>query len=105
MTFFEKITILERVDSLIRRKATGSASELANRLGISRRSVYDIINIMKMMDAPIVYDNIRKTFVYEYECELSIGFVAKDKVLGGSSNIFQNYFWSASFLHKFGISL
>ena len=90
MTFFEKITILERVDSLIRRKSTGSASELAKRLGISRRSVYD---------------NCRKSFVYEYECELSIGFVAKDKVFGGTSNIFKNYFWSASFLHKYGISL
>lgn len=56
MSFFEKLSLIERVDQLIRLKATGTADDLAKKLGISRRYVYLIIDMMKSMDAPIIYD-------------------------------------------------
>ena len=45
------------------------------------RCVYDIIDVMKKMDAPIEYDNSRKSFYYSYECDLMIRFVDSNKVI------------------------
>jgi hypothetical protein len=38
---------LDRMDSLIRRQATGSPNNLANRLGISIRSLYELIAFLR----------------------------------------------------------
>ena len=100
MKFLEKLQLIERVDALIKRKATGSAKELASRLNLSRRCVYDIINIMKSMSAPIEYCKQRSTYYYEYPCDLMIGFVNKNQIRGGISNIFEKNIWSANFLHN-----
>jgi hypothetical protein len=91
ISFFEKLNLIERVDQLIRLKATGTADDLAKKLGISRRNVYLIIDVMKSMDAPILYDIYKKIFYYEYDCELSIGFIEKEKIKGGEAK-FLNYF-------------
>jgi len=57
MTFLEKLNAIERLDQLIRLKATGSPDTIANQLGISRRAVFNLINLMKGMNAPIEYCN------------------------------------------------
>lgn len=105
MRFIEKLQVIERVDGLIRRKATGTADELSTKLGVSRRTVYEIINVMKKMDAPIDYCPNRKSFYYRYECDLSIGFVSNDKIKGGKTKNIQDFFCNAVFLHKSTISL
>ena len=106
MTFIEKLNLIERIDQLIRLRATGTADDLATKLQISRRNVYIIIELMKSMDAPILYDIYKKTFYYEYDCELSIGFVEKEKIKGGEAK-FLNYFEEcrnfAQLYHTFAI--
>ena len=86
MTFLEKIQIIERIDQLIRMKATGSPNELAERLNVSKRCVFYILNIMKNMDAPIVYCNNRRSYYYEYKCELNIGFSQARLARGGKNS-------------------
>ena len=105
MTFIEKLQVIERVDGLIRRKATGTAEDLASKLGVSRRCVYDILDIMKQMDAPIQYCPNRKSIYYSHHCDLAIGFIPTQHIKGGNNNYFQEYFPSADFLHKIIISL
>lgn len=105
MTFLEKIEIIDRVDGLIRRKATGSAKELASRLGVSRRCVFDILNTMKAMDAKIDYCNKRKSYYYAEPCDLVIGFQPKNEIKGGKSYFLDNIYTSADFLHSHEISL
>jgi len=100
MTFLEKLQLIERVDQLIRMKATGSANDLARKLGVSRRNVFHIINTMKAMDAPIEYCPYKKSFYYKYPCELMIGFVEKEKIKGGMSKNIINFFLSAKNLHS-----
>ncbi len=100
MTFIEKLQTIDRVHSLINRKATGTADDLASKLNVSRRCVYDIINLMKMMGAPIEFCTSRRTYYYTHPCELMIGFQDKSRVIGGKSNYFQNLFSSADFLHR-----
>lgn len=75
MTFLEKLNAIERIDQLIRLKATGSPQDLAHRLSISRRGLFNILNLMKIMGAPIKYCTTQRNYYYEYPCKLSIGFL------------------------------
>lgn len=95
MTFLEKLRTVERVDQLIRLKATGTPDELARKLGLTRSTVYEIIECMKSMDAEIKYCKTRKSFYYETEKVLAIGFVESSKIRGGekkNEEIIQKYF-------------
>lgn len=60
----EFIKRLDRIDKLVQRKQTGTAQELAERLGISRRTTLEYIAIMKERGAPIYYDRYRKSYCY-----------------------------------------
>jgi len=102
MKFLEKLQVIERVDQLIRMKATGSPEALAEKLNVSRRCVYDIINVMKRMDAPILYNTSRKSYYYSHECNLMIGFEVSIKISGGCKNYFKENILSANILHNYG---
>ncbi|GEM_PF-2264363 len=69
MNFSEKLSTIERFHGLIRRKGTGRPKDLARRLNISERCLYNLLNEMKAMGAPIYYNNSRKSYCYEYEIE------------------------------------
>ena len=70
----KQIALIERIDQLVRMEATGSYVELANRLHISQAKLYRIIDIMKELNAPIVYNFTRKSFIYEEEVGFKFGF-------------------------------
>ena len=90
MTFLEKVQLIERLDQLIRMKATGSAADLADRLQISRSTVYEMLDCMKSMGAEIEYCRHRSSFYYSKDKILAIGFVNKKKIRGGN-NFFQRF--------------
>ncbi|HMP32317.1 MAG TPA: hypothetical protein PKD85_22100 [Saprospiraceae bacterium] len=98
MTFLEKIELIRRVDALIRRKGTGTAEELADRLGISTRCLFYLINMMKGMGGPIVYNQERRSYEYEYECKIILNYIDASKVIGGNNNNFTNIFDTAKIL-------
>lgn len=75
LQFIQKIQVIERVDSLIKLKSTGTAHELSRRLCVSKRSVYNILELMKNMGAPIEYCQIRRTYYYSYQCDFVLGFI------------------------------
>lgn len=80
MTFTEKIKTIERVDQLIRLKATGCPVELSQKLGVTRSTIYLIVECMKEMGAEINYCKLRKSFYYESEKVLAIGFIDPFKI-------------------------
>jgi len=82
MTFLEKTILLKRVDQLIRMKATGNARDLAQKLGVGKSTAYEIIDLMKVMGAEIEYDNRKKSFCYNSEKILAIGFVKPSMIKG-----------------------
>jgi len=54
------------IDNFIRKKSTGKPDELAQRLGISRRSLFGTLNFMKAsLKAPIVYKKEENSYVYQ----------------------------------------
>ncbi len=77
MTFIQQLELIERVDQLIRLQATGSARDLAYRLGISKTKLYRMINIMKELNAPVEYDVTVQSYVYQEEVSLRFRFHAK----------------------------
>lgn len=96
MTLEEKLNMIDRTDALIRRKATGTPADLAAKLNQSERFVYQLINLMKNMGAPIIYCQERRSYCYEYEVEFSVGFVRKQRdftqIRGGSEKNFEIFF-------------
>ena len=59
------ITRVEQLDQLIRMKATGTPTSCAAKLGISKRSLYELITELKDgFGFPIAYDRTRESFVY-----------------------------------------
>ena len=86
MTFLEKLQTIERVNQLIRLKATGSPKDLATRLGVSRSTIYELIDVMKAMGAEINYCRRNRSFYYNKEMVLRIGFVERKKVVGGKKS-------------------
>lgn len=73
MNFIEKI---ERLDLKIREGSTGNAAQLAEKLGTSKRSVFNYLKWMKDRGAPITYSRIRKSYVYEHDVEFVATFVS-----------------------------
>lgn len=53
LDFKEKI---ERLDQLIKRKATGTPEELAQKFNCNERSIYRMISQLKEMGCPIYYN-------------------------------------------------
>lgn len=56
---------LERIDQLVRFKATGTPGELAAKLGISESTPYETFQLMREIVCPLIYDKRRQTYVYE----------------------------------------
>lgn len=72
---------LKTINDLARTKSTGRPDHLAKRLGISARSLSDIIKYMREnLETPIVYDRKRETYYYQEEGYISFKF-QKDKEL------------------------
>jgi predicted DNA-binding transcriptional regulator YafY len=79
---------LQRIDHFIKIKGTGNASELADKLGLSRASVYEYINLMKGLGAPIKFCKFRQSYYYDEEGSFITRFLPKhddDNDLSASS--------------------
>ncbi len=65
---------LERIDRLIRIKGTGNPAKLAARLKMSERSLYQYLNLMRELGAPIKFDQFRDTYYYSEDGQFIISF-------------------------------
>jgi len=77
MTFLDKLEQIDRVDSLIRRKSTGTPLSLSMKLETSERYVYKLINLMKNLGAPIYYCKYYESYCYKDEVLFTFGFEIK----------------------------
>lgn len=86
--YFERF---DRLHGMIRRKATGSPAELAAKLDLSERAVFEYIRAMREMGAPISFCPHRRSYFYEREVQFNMGFreLSNDEIKeidGGSYN-------------------
>jgi len=109
MNLLTQIRRIERIDQLIRLKATGTPNNLAKRLTISRRTLYNILDFMKGQGAEIYYSTNQQSFCYKHEVYFYFGFSKEKKQLkqitGGRQYFFTNFTKSAEFLHYQSLDL
>lgn len=82
LKYFER---LERMDQLIRLKATGTAEEFAKKLSISRSVLMDHLRELRKLGATIEYSSYRRSYYYTKDSRLFIGFLDGNgnKIKGG----------------------
>ena len=74
MKSIKNIEKLKRMHNLISQECTGSPSELADRLTISDRTVYYLLEQLRDYEAQIGYDRSRKTYFYKEDFVLEVNF-------------------------------
>jgi predicted DNA-binding transcriptional regulator YafY len=66
-----------RIDHLIRISGTGTPSELAVKIGVSERSMYDYLRLMREFGAPVVYSRSRRSYYYLENGSFTIRFLSE----------------------------
>lgn len=61
--FIEVLQKLERIDTLIRLRCTGFPLEFAQKLDVSRSTLYQYLNILKSLGAEIKYCRYSQSFI------------------------------------------
>ncbi|UTW63003.1 hypothetical protein KFE98_02255 [bacterium SCSIO 12741] len=64
MSMIKAVVRLRKMDSLIRREATGSPEEFARKMEVSLRRLYELIEEVKSMGVPITYSRCKKSYRY-----------------------------------------
>lgn len=65
MAYQEIMNRVQRIDELIKKKATGTPEELADRLSISKRQVYRYLEMIKSQGREIHYEPLRRSYTYK----------------------------------------
>jgi biotin operon repressor len=86
---------LHRLVDLIRRKATGCPKELAQRLDVSERTVFNLLDCLRDLGAPVQYDEHKRTYLFpedtRVELHIEVRKEDRNKIAGGE-NIFSHFF-------------
>ncbi|SFW42012.1 hypothetical protein SAMN02927921_01596 [Sinomicrobium oceani] len=91
MNNLKNLERLQQLHRLIVKEATGSPPQLARLMQISERKVYQLIEQLKDIEAPVSYSRAHKTYFYEDDFDLQVTVsvtVLKDneltEIFGGS---------------------
>lgn len=86
MKFFEQLERLEQMHQLIKLHATGTPKEFAQKMGVSERTLYELLNIAKELGACIEFNRYCRSYVYKQPMRLQIGFTALEatQIKGGN---------------------
>lgn len=75
MKIINQIRRIERLDYLIRSRATGTPAELACKLGMSQSQTYSFLKLVREeLDAPIYYSRSEKCYYYGENVKFIFGF-------------------------------
>ena len=81
LNLFSDLYLLQRIDHLVRTRATGTPQKLAERLDISERYVFRLISDLREQGFPIVYDKQAETYCYSEPVKIEIS------ILVGNENL------------------
>lgn len=101
MKTIKNLERLQQIHSLIEVERTGSPLELARRMHISERLVYNLIEQLRDFKAAICYDRSRKTYYYNDDFQLQVSI----SVSVMSNNEVTEIFGGSYFMHNKGGSL
>jgi len=72
MKVFEYLDRISRMHRMLNRQATGTPAEFARQLGVSRTTLYEMIDELKSRGAPISYSKSSCTFFYTEPFEINV---------------------------------
>ncbi len=72
MKIFEYLDRISRMHRMLIRQRTGTPSEFASQLGVSRTTLYEMIDELKSRGAPISYSKASYTFFYTEPFEINV---------------------------------
>ena len=104
MKAIEQLERLQRIHDLIKLERTGTPNEFAETVHISRRQLYEYIQVIKDLGVEIKYSKSRNTFYlcngHELDINCSIKLVSKYEATKINGGFIHNYFKRAFFLHR-----
>jgi hypothetical protein len=101
MKAIEQLERLKKMNRLIKSERTGTPEEFAGKLGICQSHLFNLIEELKIMGAPIRYSRTRQTYFYTTEFEIklqySLCFVKSNQlkqIFGGNQIkiVYSNFF-------------
>jgi hypothetical protein len=101
MKAVEQLERLKRMNQLIKAECTGTPEAFANILGISQSHLFNLIEDLKLMGAPIKYSRIRQSYLYtipfDIKLQYSLTFVTENQlkqIFGGTRKnlLYSNFF-------------
>jgi hypothetical protein len=104
MKVFEYLDRINKMHKLVLRRRTGTPAEFARQLGVSRTSLYELIDELRSRGAPITYSKSTKTFFYSQPYDISITCslkpltYAEQNENAGGLNIFPGILFSRTLL-------
>jgi len=91
MKYSVDLAIVSRVDSMIRKGATGSHAEFAKKLKIPQTTFFEIISYLKdEMSAPIKYNVRAYSYIYEYSPKFYLSPEIISKLTGEGESFLAN---------------
>lgn len=72
MKVFEYLDRISMMHKLVMRQNTGTPDEFAGQLGISRTTLYELIDELRSRGAPIAYSKSAKTFFYRQPYDIAV---------------------------------
>lgn len=69
---FKYLNRINRMNYLITLKSTGSPDEFSQRLNISKRQLYNDLEMLREIGAEIKYDRCRGSYYYENSFDIDI---------------------------------
>ena len=91
MKNLKQIERIRKVHELIKNKKTGTPEHLSQTLQISERQVYNCIEYLKELDAPIHYDRKMQTYYYDTPFELLVNVSVQVMIQNELRNIYAGF--------------
>ncbi|MCU0458361.1 MAG: HTH domain-containing protein [Bacteroidales bacterium] len=72
MKVFEYLDRINKMHKMVTYQQTGTPAEFAGFLGVSRTTLYEMIDELRSRGAPIHYSKSQRTFFYENPFEINV---------------------------------
>ena len=105
MNFTKQIERIKKIHYLIRTEKTGTPTDFANTLHLSRRQLYNELDTIKNLDALIKYCKKKESFYYGEPFDLELKYSLKTIIDDETREIFGGFNFRASLLHGSIITL
>lgn len=91
MNFIKQIERIKSIHTLISSEKTGNPSVFARKLRLSRSQLYNELEVIKELNAPVKYCKKRESFYYETPFELILNYSLKVITNDESREIFGGF--------------